>query len=83
MLSKPDYLMVNVSDMSRSIAFYRDLLGLKLRFDSPGWTEFDTGSTTLALHATSSPAPPRDPARREPPAGTCSFGFSVDDVSLQ
>ena len=50
MFSKVDYIMVNVSDMSRSVAFYRDILGLPLKFESPGWSEFQTGATTLALH---------------------------------
>jgi catechol 2,3-dioxygenase-like lactoylglutathione lyase family enzyme len=50
MFNKVDYIMVNVSDMSRSVAFYRDILGLSLKFESPGWSEFHTGATTLALH---------------------------------
>ena len=72
------YAMVNVSDMSRSVAFYRDLLGLKLRFESPGWTEFETGTTTLALHLAGPAGPPSRGG--EPAAGTCSIGFSVPDV---
>jgi catechol 2,3-dioxygenase-like lactoylglutathione lyase family enzyme len=32
MFSKVDYVMVNVSDMSRSVAFYRDTLGITLEF---------------------------------------------------
>lgn len=40
MFSKVDYVMVNVSDMRRSVAFYRDTLGLRLKFESPGWSEF-------------------------------------------
>jgi lactoylglutathione lyase len=35
-----DYTMVIVSDMSESITFYRDKLGLALKFESPEWTEF-------------------------------------------
>src|SRR6185503_2573689 len=50
MFKKPDYIMITVSDMDRSLAFYRDVLGLALRFASPEWTEFETGTTTLALH---------------------------------
>ena len=44
------HAIVFVSDMARSIAFYRDVLGLPLRFESPEWTEFDTPGSTLALH---------------------------------
>jgi lactoylglutathione lyase len=45
------YVIVMVSDMKRSVAFYRDVVGLPLRFESPGWSEFATDGATLALHA--------------------------------
>jgi lactoylglutathione lyase len=81
MFSKVDYVMVNVSDMSRSVAFYRDTLGLRLKFESPGWSEFETGATTLALHP-GSPAPiSATTTQAGPPAGTCSLGFSVPDLT--
>jgi lactoylglutathione lyase len=79
MFDHVDYVMVNVSDMSRSVAFYRDVLGLKLKLESPGWSEFETGTTTLALHG--APAPAAESGHRgEPVAGTCSIGFNVPDV---
>ena len=37
-----NYAIVFVSDMNRSVSFYRDVLGLPLRFESPEWTEFAT-----------------------------------------
>ena len=77
-LQKPDYIVVYVSDMQRSTAFYRDVLGLPLRFTSPGWTEFDTGSVTLALHMAGTDKLPPMPAR--PPAGQAHLGFVVDDL---
>jgi len=49
-LQKPEYLVIYVSDMARSIAFYRDTLGLPLKFSAPGWTEFNNEGTTIALH---------------------------------
>jgi lactoylglutathione lyase len=70
--------MVTVSDMDRSVRFYRDILGLKLRFESPDWSEFDTGGTTLALHGGGKPA--TAPPGREQIAGTASIGFTVDNV---
>jgi lactoylglutathione lyase len=79
MFSKVDYIMVFVSDMKRSVAFYRDTLGLQLKFESPGWSEFETGSTTLALHPARAAA--SEAATQEgPAAGTCSIGFSVTDL---
>jgi catechol 2,3-dioxygenase-like lactoylglutathione lyase family enzyme len=64
------YVMKFVADMETAVAFYRDTLGLRLKFQSPGWSEFVTGETTLALH----------PASGKNPAGTCEIGFSVDDI---
>ena len=79
MFEHPHYLMVNVSDMGRSVAFYRDTLGLRLKFESPGWTEFETGTTTVALHL--APCPDAKPAAMTgPAAGSCSFGFSVENL---
>src|SRR4029078_9808918 len=79
MLQQIDYTMVVVSDMQRSVEFYRDKLGIPLKFESPDWTEFATGSTTLALHGGGVPGPPPqgDPSKR---AGACSIGFNVDNV---
>ena len=81
MFSKVDYIKVNVSDMSRSVAFYRDILGLLLKFESPAWTEFQTGATTLALHLKRARLDGEGQAPPEPLAGTCSIGFSVEDVA--
>ena len=80
MFKQIDYTMVVVSDMKRSVDFYRDKLGISLKFESPEWTEFQTGATTLALHgggvARTGP-PVGDPSKQ---AGSCSIGFNVDDV---
>ena len=71
--------IVFVSDMQQATAFYRDVLGLPLKFESPGWTEFTTeGTTTLALHATDVPAAERKTG--EDPAGGVRIGFNVTDL---
>ena len=79
MFSKVDYVMVNVSDMSRSVAFYRDTIGLPLKFESPGWSEFETGAAILALHGAPKAEAAADP-QMGPRAGTCSIGFSVENL---
>ncbi|HLY79495.1 MAG TPA: VOC family protein [Caulobacteraceae bacterium] len=56
-----------VGDMDHAVAFYRDTLGLPLRFASPYWSEFDTGTVTLALH----------PASERNPAGSTQVGFTT------
>ena len=43
------YVMAYVADMEQATRFYRDTLGLALKFASPYWTEFATGETTLVL----------------------------------
>ena len=80
MFSKVDYIMVNVSDMGRSVAFYRDTLGLPLKFESPGWSEFETGTSTVALHGAEKPAERAGSGHGGPAAGTCTIGFSVEDL---
>jgi lactoylglutathione lyase len=77
MFNHIDYVMVMVSDMTRSIQFYRDKLGLRLRFESPDWTEFETGTTVLALHGGGKSAA----TSHEPKAGTASIGFYVDNLN--
>jgi len=70
------YAMVFVTDMKRAVAFYRDALGLPLRFESSHWTEFATEGATLALHhAEKASAPPHEPG-----AGHCRPGFQVADL---
>jgi len=64
------YVIKFVDDMDRAIQFHVDNLELKLRFKSPEWSEFETGTTTLALHIASG----------ENPAGTCQLGLGVPDI---
>ncbi|HLG36764.1 MAG TPA: VOC family protein [Nitrososphaera sp.] len=60
-----------VSDMKRSTKFYRDTLGMKLKQQSRGWTEFSEGGTVLALH----PASKKKIKRNK----SMLVGFSVSD----
>jgi len=80
MFTQLDYAMVIVSDMKRSVEFYRDTLGIPLKFESPEWTEFNTGTTTLALHGGGVPQQHSAPLSGEKPAGRCSIGFNVENL---
>ena len=71
--------IVFVSDLQRSVAFYRDVVGLPLRFESSHWSEFSTGGATLALHASESSAGDRDDPESTP-SGRCRPGFGVEDL---
>lgn len=65
------YVIANVSDLAAAVAFWRDTVGLKLKFETPAWAEFDTGPTRLALQ-------PASPAN---PAGTWQPGLRVPDLA--
>jgi lactoylglutathione lyase len=70
MAHKLAYVIEFVGDMDRAVAFYRDMMGLSLKFQSPGWSEFATGETVLGLH----------PASEKNPAGKVEMGFTVPDL---
>ncbi|MCI4320325.1 MAG: VOC family protein [Thermoplasmata archaeon] len=76
-----DYLMVLVSDMDRSVDFYENKIGLRLLSRSDGWSEFDAGTTRLALHGGGTPPKTSEASSDgERTAGQCSLGFNVTDV---
>ena len=64
------YAIKFVASMTEAVRFHMEELELKLRFESPEWSEFETGTTTLALHLASA----------ENPAGACQLGFGVPDI---
>ena len=70
MAPKLSYVIEFVDDMKRAVHFYRDVLDLTLKFESPEWSEFATGETILALH----------PASEKNPAGKVEIGFNVSDI---
>ena len=59
------------SDMGKMTSFYRDVLGLKLVEDTPGWKQFDAGTCRLALHKGKSRVGARPP----------KIGFYAKDVA--
>ena len=62
--------LAHLIKFDRAVKFYRDVIGLPLKFASPGWSEFATGRTTLALH----------PASEKNPACSVELGFTVADL---
>ncbi len=72
------YVIVFVSDIRRSVPFYRDLLGMTVREETRNSAELDADGTTLALHLAHV-----DPdVHHHPPmvAGSCRLGFYVSDL---
>ena len=70
-------LIVMVSDMNRSLAFYRDILGLKSRTESEWWSEFSSGDVTIALHHARQGA---GGAVNGTDAGTVHISFAVTNI---
>ena len=66
-------IMLGVRDMEKSVAFYRDRLGLTLKQQFPGFAMFDAGAVTLVL----SEARAQGAASI---AGATEVIFSVEDV---
>jgi catechol 2,3-dioxygenase-like lactoylglutathione lyase family enzyme len=64
-------IVLFTKDMPRMVAFYRDVLGLRLKKDEPGWKEFDARGCVIALHN----GTPRIGAR--PP----KIGFWANDIA--
>lgn len=49
MLRRVDDVFFNVDDMDGAVAFYRDKLGLPVKYQSADWVELDAGNVTIAL----------------------------------
>jgi catechol 2,3-dioxygenase-like lactoylglutathione lyase family enzyme len=73
-LTKVGVVMLGVQDVARSLAFYRDKLGLKVQHEIPGFAFLDAGAVTLCLSEPAAKA-------RSQVAGAGEVVFSVEDVS--
>lgn len=75
------YAIVFVRDMARSVAFYRDVVGMPVLFESSHWTELGgEAGATLALHLTHEGSTEAGGTGGEEPAGRCRPGLRVDDL---
>ena len=59
------------ANMDKMVAFYRDVLGFKLKTNDKGWKTFDAGSCEIALHSGGGKPSPRSP----------KIQFDVKDVA--
>ena len=70
-LGRIGQIALSVSDMDRSVAFWRDTAGLKFLFQAPNVAFFDVAGVRLMLGSAESPD--------TKPAGTVLY-FEVDDL---
>lgn len=70
-----DFVVYQVSDLAIAVAFYRDVLGLRMELcnGESDWAEFDCGNVTLALHGGHESV--------EPGAGV-RMALAVDDIDV-
>ena len=81
-LSSPDYVILIVDDLDRSLRFYTQALGLRLGHRSGDYAQLDTGATRLSLYARGAMAKTLGMNLEPPPLNAPGFeiGFKVADV---
>jgi catechol 2,3-dioxygenase-like lactoylglutathione lyase family enzyme len=72
-LSRVGYVMIPVRDLARSLAYYRDALGLAVRFAGDEFAFLDAGGVALALRKAGNPGP-------APADHSIEIVFEVDDI---
>jgi lactoylglutathione lyase len=70
---KVSAVILLVTNMKKSVHFYKSTLGLPIKSESEDWTEFYSSGTVLALH----PAKKKDSLRLLP---DMLIGFMVNDL---
>jgi predicted enzyme related to lactoylglutathione lyase len=67
-----DFVVMNVSDMERSKAFYRDTLGMEFPIweDTANWQEFDAPPVAMALRVD-----------KRNPGANAAIALAVEDVA--
>jgi lactoylglutathione lyase len=73
MIGRLGMVMLVVSDLNRSMHFYRDLIGLHVTAANDRWIELDAWNVRLSLHAADEDVGPNATAG-------CSLGIYVRDV---
>ncbi len=81
-LEIPDYIVVVVSDLDRSLHFYTEVLGLRLGHRAGAYAQLDTGATRIALfeRGAMESVLERELLPPNPAALASTLGFKVDDV---
>lgn len=76
-----DYVIQYVDSLSRSVAFYRDVIGLGVRIEGDGYVEFDMENTKFSLFERSKL--PELIGREAGNAPCGEIGFLIDDVDAE
>ena len=64
------YYMLTAQDMDRAVGFWRDVIGLGVRMESPEWSELTWGDAIVAFHG----------GATDTELKRSGLGFDVDDI---
>lgn len=80
-MRRVDYVIHYVEALSRSVAFYRDVIGLRVRIEGDGYVEFEMENTKFSLFERSKLPELIGREGGNPPCG--EIGFLIDDVDAE
>jgi lactoylglutathione lyase len=77
-----DYVVLLVRDIDRSIGFYTEVLGIRLRHRADAYAQLETGGTRLGLYTRAAMERTLGTTLEEPSPAAPAFeiGFKVPDV---
>jgi lactoylglutathione lyase len=78
----PDYIVIIVEDLDRSLAFYTEVLGIPLKHRAEAFAQLETGATRLAIYTREAMSTTLGIDLKAPLKDAPGFelGFKVDDV---
>lgn len=80
-MARVDYVIQYVESIRRSVAFYGDVIGLRVRIEGDGYVEFEMDNTKFALFERSKLPELIGRDGGEPPCG--EIGFLIEDVDAE
>ncbi|OBH51038.1 VOC family protein [Mycobacterium sp. E2479] len=80
-MRRVDYVIQYVESLDRSVAFYRDVIGLRVRIEGDGYVEFEMENTKFSLFERSKLPELIGRDGGSPPCG--EIGFLIEDVNVE
>ncbi|MEB3980016.1 VOC family protein [Mycobacterium sp. 663a-19] len=80
-MRRVDYVIQYVESLGRSVAFYRDVIGLEVRIEGDGYVEFEMANTKFSLFERSKL--PELIGREGGNAPCGEIGFLIEDVDAE
>lgn len=78
--SSLDYVILVVSDLSRSVTFYQDVMGMPLKHRAAEYAQFSIENIRFGLYTQEAMAATLGKKLPALTGGSCEIGFKVDNV---